>query len=129
MKYTQTLIALGFITSSLLAGPVFAGQSEQNVKGAVGSLAAEQKQSTDMAAGDERSLRKTRARLSRPATQALQAEAAGSQNTRSSRGNRVRVSTGAEPAQHENRVSGRGQKSLRRNGPDHAELARIQRGG
>jgi hypothetical protein len=118
MKYTQTLIALGFIASSLLAGPVFAGQSEQNVKGAMGSLAAEQKQSTDVAAGDTRSLRKTRARPSKPATQAPQAEMAGSQNERVPRRNRVRASTGAEPAQHENRVSGRGQKSLRRNGPE-----------
>jgi len=118
MKYTQTLIALGFITSSLLAGPAFAGQSEQNVKGAMGSLAAEQKQSTDVAASAKQSVRKTASRPSKPTTQAPKAEMAGSQNEQSSRGSRVRVSTDAEPAQHENRVSGRGQKSLRRNGPE-----------
>lgn len=118
MKSTQTLIALGFIASSLLAGPVFAGQSEQNVNGAMGSLAAEQKQSIEVVAMSKQSLRTRGAQPSKPATQAPQAEVAGSQKERSSRGNRVRISTGAEPAQHENRVSGRGQKSLRRNGPE-----------
>jgi hypothetical protein len=116
MKCTQTLVTLGFIASSLLAGPVFAGQSERNAKGATGSVAAEQMQGTDVAAGDKQSLRKTRARPSRPATQAPQAEVAGSQSDRSPRRNRVRASTGAKPAQHENRVSGRGQQSHRRNG-------------
>jgi hypothetical protein len=118
MKYTQTLIAFSVIASSLLAGPVFAGQSEQNAKGATGSLAVEQKQSTDVAASAKQSLRKTGARPSKPVAQAPQAEVGGSQTGRSSRGNRVRVSTGAELAQHENGVSGRGQKSLRRNGPE-----------
>jgi hypothetical protein len=129
MKYTQSLIALSFIASSLLAGPVFADQSERNAKGATGSLAAEQKQSTDVAAGDKQSLRKTRARPSRPATQAPQAEVAGSQEERSPRRKRVRVSTDAEPAQHKNRVNGRGRQSHRRNGPEHAELTGNQRGG
>jgi hypothetical protein len=116
MKHTQTLIAFSFIASSLLAGPVFAGQSERNVEGSAASIPAEQQQGTDMAANAKQSLRKTGARPSKPVTQAPQAEVGGSQTGRSSRGNRVPVSTGAEPAQQENRISGRGQKSLRRNG-------------